>query len=429
MVHAFFEQLAINLHPTDGMAVISGFEKRKCMTEGNHSILFVDDDAEIIASTRRFLYTSHLNWQITFANSAVDALTCLMEREYDVVVSDIRMPGMSGIDFLDHMRLFYPHSVRIALSGHSDRASSLRISGLAHQYLVKPCPIETLMATIQQVLKGGNLGLDENLRKLIAQLKTIPSQPSAYLKIVEELKHPDPSMGRVGKIISQDVSMSAKILQLVNSPFFGLPQNVIDPTQAAVLLGIETVRDLVLTVGVFSQFDDRKMNRLKLASLWDHSQRTGRLAKTIAIARKANAKQINDAMIAGLLHDVGKLILADNFSQQYQWVNQACMLENLSVSAGERKVFGASHAQVGAYLFSLWGLSAAVQNAVAWHHEPSSSTARDAAVLMAVHAANAIDFQLNPGQPAVGAPPVLDDVFIRLNGAEDDFSDLEQYRP
>ncbi len=388
------------------------------MAEIQKLILFVDDDLEIISSTRRFLRSTRLDWQVIYAASGSDALLRLQEKKFDVIISDIRMPGMSGIELLEFVRSNYPQAVRIALSGHTDRESSLKISGLAHQFLVKPCPIETIIDAVEQTLKAGRLIADEKLRKLLAQLRSIPSQPQTYLEIVNELKKSEPSFSKVGEVISKDASMSAKILQLVNSPFFGLPQNVINPKQACVMLGLTTIRDLVLTIGVFSEFESGKMRLLKLNNLWDHSQRIGRLAKLIALNLEANARQANDAMVAGLLHDVGRLVLADNFPQQYMEVNQLCKIENKEISAMEQRFFGADHAQVGAYLFGLWGLPGSVQDAIAGHHLPSTSLLRDPLVIAAVHAANVLDYQRMAGQPLIGPPPGFDDKFIRQHGLE-----------
>jgi len=391
------------------------------------SILFVDDDPEIVSSTRRFLYTIPHEWQVTFAQSAAEALLSLQEKHYDVIITDIRMDGMSGIDLLNQVRLNHPQTVRIALSGHSDRTASLQASGLAHQYLTKPCPIESIVAAIQQSLSIGNLVIDENVRKLIVQLKTIPSQPEAYLQIVEELKKADSSTGKIGKIISQDASMSAKILQLVNTAFFGLPKTAIDPEQAAVMLGVETIRDLVLTIGVFSQFDPRKLKQLSLSNMWSHSRRTGELAKVIATQLNADKKQTNNAFIAGALHDVGKLILADNLPQLYLGANKRAIMENKEFVHIEQEVFGTTHAQVGSYLFGLWGLSSSIVNAVAGHHEPSGSAVEDLPVLLAVHVANVIDYQVHTDQPKIGIPPPFDTAYLKSCGVESQLDTWRQY--
>jgi putative nucleotidyltransferase with HDIG domain len=383
------------------------------------NILFVDDEPEIISSTRRLLHSFHPEWQATFANSGTDALLRLREKDFDVIISDIRMPGMSGIQLLEQVCLQHPHVVRIALSGYADRDASLLASGLAHQYLVKPCPIETVIAAIQQSLMTERWIPNEKLRSLIAQLKTIPSQPKAYMDIVEELKKPTPSIGDVGRIISQDVGMSAKILQLVNSAFFGLPQTVIDPAHAAVLLGLDTVRDLVLTIGIFSQFEPGRLKRLSLLNVWDHSQRTGGLAKAIVLALGEEKKMVNDAFIAGLLHDVGKLILADNLPQLFLEVTQGAQLENRECIQLEQQAFGTTHAQVGAYLFGLWGLPQRVVDAVAGHHDPTGAGADANPVTLSVHVANVMDYQAHPEQAKIGSTPAWDVGFIKRCGAEE----------
>ncbi len=379
-------------------------------------VLFVDDDLEIISSTRRFLYARRQNWQVTYATSGAEALQRLAERRFDVLISDIRMPGMSGIELLNYVRGQYPQTVRIALSGYADRASSLKASGLAHQFLVKPCPIETIIATIHQTISAGSMVMNDALRDLVAQLRTLPSQPRTYLEIMEEMKKAEPSIAAVGEIIARDASMSAKIMQLVNSPFFGLTRTVINPSQAAVYLGLDTLRDLVLTIGVFVQFDSMKMQRLKLANLWDHCQRCGHLAKAIATRLNGSPRQLNDAFVAGLIHDVGKLILADNFSQQYMEINWQASSENRETYFYEQRVFGTDHAQFGAYLFGLWGLSPAVQGAVGGHHQPMLSTTQDRLVLLAVHAADAIDYLVNDKQPVAGQGTVVSHEFLQACG-------------
>ncbi len=384
-----------------------------------NTILFVDDDPEVLSSTRRLLYTMHRDWQVTYAASAAEALQKLSERGYDVVVSDIRMPGMSGIELLEQVRARYPRAVRIALSGHADREAALQASGLAHRYLAKPCPIDDIAAAIQQSLIMVDLVSDEDLRILLSQLKSVPSQPDAYLQILEELKQPEPSAGKVGRIISQDAGMAAKILQLVNSAFFGLPQTVIEPAQAVLLLGVETVRDLVLSIGIFSQFDGQKSRQVSLSNLWNHSQRTGGLAKMIAVQLKGDKKQVNDAFVGGLLHDVGKLILADNFPQRYQETAVRSIMEHQQTIHTEKQAFGADHAQVGAALLGLWGLSTYVVSAIENHHQPALAAMDDRIPVTAVHAADALDYLAHPEQAKSSLPPELDLAFLRSCGLED----------
>ncbi|HEY9077294.1 MAG TPA: response regulator [Anaerolineaceae bacterium] len=383
------------------------------------SILFVDDDLEMILSTRRLLYALHRDWQVVFSNSGADALARLSEKNFDVIISDIRMPGISGIELLDQVRKRFPHMVRIALSGHSDRETSLKASGLAHQYLAKPSPAETIIAAIECALSAGSLIVDDNIRQVIGKLKTIPSQPKVYMDLVNELKNPDSSLACVGEIISKDASMSAKVLQLVNSAFFGLPQKVVDPTQAATFLGVETIRDLVLGIGIFAQFDQRKLSGLSISNLWNHSLRSSTLAKAIAIHFGMDKKICNSAMVAGLLHDIGKLVLADNFPQQYQVAHQSWLAGDQPFEVYEYQIFKATHAQIGAYLLSLWGLPGTVSRTVGWHHNPSGVSDSDRSVMLCVHAANVLDYQRHPDVRMTAVAPTFNPDFLKTCNLED----------
>lgn len=391
-----------------------------------HSIIFIDDDSEIIQSTRRLLFSSRRDWKVTYANSAHEALEIMKNQKFEVMVSDIRMPDMSGIELLGLVRKNYPQTVRIALSGHSDREASLQASGLVHQYLAKPCSIETIVDAIQLALSSGDFGLSERIKELLGQLKTIPSQPAIYFQIIEELKNPDTSAMRIGKIISRDPSMAAKLIQLVNSAFFGLPQNVIDPAQAVVLLGVETIRDLVLGVGVFSQFDQSKLAQFSLDNLWNHSQRTSGLAKLIAIKLGGDKNQISNALVAGLLHDIGRLIIADNLPTQYLEILHNSRDRNLSFTDCEQGIIGANHAQIAAYLFGLWGLSQPIVNSVAGHHHPTSVGQDYPIELISVHAANVIDYQVHPDQSLIGPSPEFDQMLISLFNLTDQVESWRQ---
>jgi YesN/AraC family two-component response regulator len=113
-------------------------------------VLFVDDEPKILEGLRRMLYPLRNEWHTAFASNGRDALQLLSESDYDVLVTDIRMPGMSGIELLQEVVKLFPNVVRLVLSGTADRAITLRSVTLAHQYLVKPCDAATLRATVEQ---------------------------------------------------------------------------------------------------------------------------------------------------------------------------------------------------------------------------------------------------------------------------------------
>jgi len=354
-------------------------------------ILFVDDEPKVLEGIQRMLRPMRHEWQMAFAHSGPEALDILAERPFDVVVSDMRMPGMDGGELLTEVMRRYPETVRIVLSGYSAKETVLRSVGPTHQYLAKPCDAETLKRVIARAYALRGVLSSGTLRQTVSQIRSLPSLPRLYVELVNELQSPDASMKRVGQIIGKDVGMTAKVLQLVNSAFFGLRRHVSDPSQAAGLLGLDTIQALVLSIQVFSQFDGARATGLCLDTLWNHSAATGTLAKSICAAEDCETSACDHALMAGLLHDAGKLVLAANLPERYGQVLVLARDEAVAEWEAERQVFGTTHAEVGAYLLGLWGLPNPIVEALAFHHCPNEYIETTFAPLTAVHVADALE--------------------------------------
>ncbi|MDR4505704.1 MAG: response regulator [Candidatus Scalindua sp.] len=334
-------------------------------------ILFVDDEANVLQGLKRMLRKMRYEWDTEYVSSGKEALDCMAKSPFDVVVSDMRMPRMDGVELLGTVMEQYPETVRIILSGHSDKGMIMKTVKCTHQFLVKPCDAETVRYTIERACKLQDLLRDEKLKKIVAGIKDLPSLPSLYGMIVKEMQSPDASIRKVGEIISQDVSMSAKVLQIVNSAYFGLPRKLTDPQQAAVYLGIETLKALVLSIHVFSSFTkEAELFGLSFTQMWRHSLMVARLAKEIARAEKVETKALEEAFISGILHDIGKLILL-KVPGQYRKMKDFVEITGGSSLEAEQAVLKTSHAELGAYLLGLWGLPDRIIETIAFHHEPS----------------------------------------------------------
>jgi HD-like signal output (HDOD) protein len=354
-------------------------------------ILFVDDEPSVLQALQRMLHGQRQEWELEFARSGAAALQLLEQQPVDVVVSDMRMPGMDGAKLLSEVMRRYPQTVRIFLSGHTDKEALLSSVGAAHQFLAKPCDPDVLKETIARACALRQLLHSEQLKGLVSQVQSLPSLPHLYVQIQEELQSPNASLQRVGQIIAQDIGMTAKVLQLVNSAFFGIQRRITQPCQAVSLLGLETVNAIVLSVKLFSSFDSALMGRAHLTSLWEHSMATARLAKRIALAEPDGRGLANYAFMGGLLHDAGKLVLATDLATAYGEALALAEAERLADWVAERRALGATHAEVGAYLLGLWGLPDPIVEAVAFHHTPSECAGRAFSALTAVHVANAFD--------------------------------------
>jgi len=359
-------------------------------------ILFVDDEPSVLQGLQRMLYGMRGEWDTSFAGSSLEALDLLESESFDVIVSDMRMPGMDGAQLLAEVRERYPHIVRIILSGYSDQETLLRSVAAAHQYLSKPCDVAKLKATISRACSLRTILGNDSVRRCISTLKSLPSLPSLYAELLEELRSSSCSIARVGEVIGSDMGMAAKVLQLVNSAFFGVSRQVSSLTQAVSLLGLETIKALVLSAQVFSQFEANKLPAHLANHLWNHSLATGAYARAIARLEGPDARTSDHAFMSGLLHDVGKLVLAINLLDRYIKALDLSEHDHLPLAEAELRTLGVTHAEVGAYLLGLWGLPDAIVEGVAFHHCPGECPETSFIPLTAVHAGDILEHELHP---------------------------------
>jgi HD-like signal output (HDOD) protein/CheY-like chemotaxis protein len=387
-------------------------------------ILFVDDESLVLEGLQRMLRSMRADWEMVFVQSGSKALELMAQDPFDVVISDMRMPGMNGAELLAEVLKRFPKTVRLVLSGHADRDLVMKCVGSTHQYLSKPCQPEELKAAIARAGDLDQALRDEGLRHLISRMDRLPSMPSLYVEIVDKLQDPEIGVDDIGAIVAKDMAMTAKILKLVNSAFFGLGRQISSPAEAVTYLGMDTIKSLVLSIHAFSQFATVKVGTFSIDTLWVHSQNTAGLAKEIARMEEADQKLMDEAFVAGLLHDTGKLVLASNFPEQYDQVLQAEPAGTLALLTAEENTFGANHAEVGGYLLGLWGLPVPVVEAIALHHQPGLCPHPSFSPLTTVHVADAL-IGCQPAQAKVSVPEGLDLNYLAMLGLD---SRLEHWR-
>jgi len=326
-----------------------------------------------------------------FCQSGKEALAAMEKQPFDLVVSDMMMPEMNGAQLLKKVRELYPGTVRFILSGHSGRELILQSVGYAHQYIAKPCDPDKLKSYLNNSSGLRQILANPELHARIAKVKTLPSPPDIYNQIVLELQSETASIDTIAKLISKDVSLSAKLLQIVNSAFFGLPQRVESVAKAVSYLGLNTVQGLVLTAGVHVQLKNAAIPEASIESIFNHSIAVGTHAKTTAVEIGLQQRDAEDARIAGMLHDIGKLVMLANFKDEMNAAIKLAQEKSIEPYLAEREILGANHGEIGAHLLSLWGLHDPILEAVALHHNPQHATQPTRNILTAVHIANAID--------------------------------------
>lgn len=350
-------------------------------------VLFVDDEVQILRALERMLDATEPDWECEFASSGHEALEILDDEKFDTIVTDMRMPAMDGAELLAKVAKKQPDIVRIVLSGEADRRTVLRAAEPMHQYLAKPCDPEELRSTIIRAAAMRETLDNESLRKAVGGLERLPSLPHIYQQLVEALECDDTTLEQIGQIMELDIAMTAKVLQLVNSAAFGIRNEVTTLPQATALLGLDTIRSLTLYTSVFKQFESDGFDQT-LSQLMDHSQKVADIAMKIARAEKLQSDLLNDVYTAGLIHDLGKLVLMTSDPERYRLVQERVQENGECFAVAEQAVFGADHAAVGAYLLRLWGLPQSTIEVVALHHRPQAAEESSFSPLIAVWAAN-----------------------------------------
>jgi HD-like signal output (HDOD) protein/CheY-like chemotaxis protein len=361
-------------------------------------ILFVDDEKNILDGLRRMLHAARNRWEMEFVTSGETALLALKERAFDVVVTDLRMPGMDGAELLGHIRDQFPGTARIILSGYSEPALAARAAPVAHRVLGKPCNAKELADTIERVCTLQDRLCMPALRQIIGTVTELPSWSSAYAALNSALRNAGTPIADVVEIIQQDVAMSAKILQLVNSGFFGLPQKATSLDHAVNYLGLDKIRTLALYSETFRVFvPDPRIPDSFSGTARQHSQRTAIIAGALPLPPELREA----AFVAGLLHDVGKLVLASTMPDAVCAVLAKMKDQGSTQTEAEEELLGISHAEIGAYLLGLWGINDLVVEAVAHHHHPTRIGHSALDCLGAVYLANLLahELEIHPNDP------------------------------
>ena len=351
------------------------------------SLLFVDDEPNVLHGIRRMLRVRRDLWDMAFVNSGEEALAFLGTTAVDVVVSDMRMPGMDGAALLAEVQRRHPETIRVVLSGFSETEAILRTVGPSHQYLAKPCEADVLIDAIDRAL-ALRCGMNSDVvRDLVTGLQSVPAMPGTLQDLLAEIASPGASVNSVARLIANDVALTAQLLKMVNSAYFGLPRAVNDPKTAVSLLGLETVKALACVVNVFRQFEGDERILSNIHRVNRRSLKIGALAKAIAASGGFKDGAAAQASCAGVLSHIGILPILIEWPERWGEAVAIIDREGGSMPHAERQVFGTDHAEIGAYLLGIWGFNAEIVDAVKHHHDPAAGAEAGLNALTAVHVA------------------------------------------
>jgi putative nucleotidyltransferase with HDIG domain len=379
-------------------------------------ILFVDDEVKILEALQRMLRPQRYEWEMAFAPGGEAALEMLAAVPFDVIVSDMRMPGLDGAALLQTVREKYPNVLRIILSGYTELEAAFRTVPVAHQFLLKPCDQNTLRMAIERATSLVDVVNSKMLVSLVGSLQDLPSLPRTYAALRTAVENPKTSLEQVSAIVERDPAISAKVLQLVNSAFFGITREVTNIQTAISYLGINTLQTLILSVEVFRSFESQeKIPGFSFEELQTHAQLTARIAGALPGLKAVSGS----AVVAALLHDVGKLVLVERTPEHFARAIAGAREEKRPLFEVEEQLIGVSHAEVGAYLLSLWGIPYVIVEAVAHHHHPERVPHDKLDALSGVYLSNWLAHERSGEAPGAFVRPPLNEGLLAKLGLAD----------
>jgi response regulator RpfG family c-di-GMP phosphodiesterase len=299
-------------------------------------VLFVDDDIPVLDGLRARLHPLRARWEMIFVESAARAIAELELAPCDVVVTDMRMPGVDGSQLLKIVSERWPETIRIVLSGYAETVQTSRLLTIAHQYLSKPCEVHELENVVERCLRLHELLREPRLRKAVGRVQQLPAIPQTYAKLQAILAKDEPSVGEVSRAISADSAIAAKVLQVVNSAFFRRAKTIAKIEHAVTHLGFVTIRNIVMSVEVFSAWPASRPPGFDPEALQLQAHKVAAVARSLLAGSAAE-----EAMLAGLLHNIGYLILAQQCPQETVTAARLAAERNIPIHEAQTEVIGA----------------------------------------------------------------------------------------
>jgi HD-like signal output (HDOD) protein len=377
-------------------------------------ILIADANEKAWAELREALGNT---WAVVGAATGNAALEAAQKEALDVVVANYDLPDLSGAELLNRFRGTHPKTLRFIAAAETLKEKVMTQVLHGDQFLAIPFNHSAIKGLIERAL-AADYGMNNSLRELVGRIRTFPTIPSLYLEVVSALKDPNTTTEEIGSIIAKDMAMTTKLVQVLNSAYFGLPRTITDPTEAVGILGFETVKSLIMTVKLLSQYDKVKPVYFSIDSIWRHSTNVARTARVMTLLETGDNMASGVAYTAGLMHDLGKVILATNFDEQYHGAHNVSRKQQIPLWEVEKDIFGATHGEIGAYMLGLWGMSAEIVKVAAMHHHPMRAGDTSFSPLTAVHVANVLEYE-GTAEPEGLPLPQLDAEYLKQLGLEE----------
>jgi HD-like signal output (HDOD) protein len=328
-------------------------------------ILFIDDEPALLESLTRVMRPLKNEWEIQVERSPQAALDRLSKERFDVVVTDLRLPVLNGVPVVSQVMERSPDAIRVTLSSPVEPANQQITLPPSHHVMARSDDLENLRETVERISRMRVRMHDENMRALISEIDGLPAVPAVCHELNRTLAQNDFSMREVASVVEKDPAICAKILQLVNSPFFGLNRKLTQLHDAVSYLGTSMLKNLVASVTLWRTLEGVRPSAIaQLSRVHGRCQRVGGLARRMMSKDRVRAEE---AFVSGLLHDIGVTMLIAYLPERYDRITAEMLNTGLSFYEVERSLYSVDHAEIGAHLLDAWGLPFQVLEAVAFH--------------------------------------------------------------
>jgi len=362
------------------------------------AVLFVDDQTTLLNATERVVKRQTKNWKVKLATSGNEALELLEETPFDVIVSDMRMPGMDGVELLDTVRDRYPNIIRIILSGYSQNERTIESVRVAHQFFIKPFSTQDLIDALVLTHSLYKRIRNPGLQSLIASIDRLPTPRQVYFDIQNAINDPNTTVEEIAQIVIRDTAITGKILQVVNSAFFGQSQRIESIEQAIKVLGLESIRSLIMIAGIASDHKEMLSGVISLDLYSQHCVEVAYIARELARFLERPSDERDALFTMGLLHDVGKLVLLKKYVEVYQDNHWKENPYTAITHINQIEKLTDQHSLIGAALVALWGIPAKIVNAIAFHENPSEAGNDALHYVSILHLAEKVSCYLHSGE-------------------------------
>ncbi|MEK6642282.1 MAG: HDOD domain-containing protein [Planctomycetota bacterium] len=339
------------------------------------SVVFVDDEPLILDGLRRQLRGRRDRWDMRFVDSGEAALRELEARPAALVVSDMRMPGMTGADLLLEVQKRWPATARIILSGQTNQAEVEKGLGAIHQFLQKPCEENVLCRAMEAAFTMVASCANAHTQAMVAGLRSLPVLSDTLVELTRVLKDANSGLNDISAAIEKDMALAVKVVQLVNSSFFGIARHVSSVHQAVILLGAGTIQSLAMSSGLFEMIGKGAPGADEINDLWSKSIEIGNEAGRLAKLAGQPVTVSDKATMAGGLSLIGRSILIRSEPERFMKTVEIAKAESIPLYQAEAAEFGVTQQMIGGFALGLWGFDPTTVNTVVQQVDPQTSTA------------------------------------------------------